>query len=241
MAGGLWGPGGAGWGHVAGGPVGGGGPRDLRAQGGLGPGPVGRRRKAGCGAPERRDAAGGCCGPGNRRGPGAPPAPLRLPSGSLPRGRVRQGCGSAEPTPAHILRESMLSAAFQLPAESPAAPAPAWPRCSQSWGWGCAGDGRCARWSPLGASGPCPAFAWSERSPRCRPRGWAWGRGCHSGLPRARWPEAWRHCRWQGAPARGAPAARTAAAGLVDWWKGVCEPGDVGAHTLAVTHKALVS
>lgn len=36
------------------------------------------------------------------------------------------------------------------------------------------------------------------------------------------------------------PRARTRR-GEQTGWKGVCEPGDVRAHTLAVTHKAVVS
>lgn len=105
--------------------------------------------------------------------------------------------------------------------------------------------GRGARLSPFRAPGPC--FAFAHIPALLAPTAPAAGNGGVDVIPRSPRP----------GPRPGGQRPGGAAAGLVDslsvhspsartprrertGWKGVCEPGTF-AHTLAVTHKAVVS
>lgn len=104
------------WGHAAG--VGRAGvPGTWARRAGSATGQWSGRREAGPGPQGRRDAVGGRSGPEDQGSPRVPPTPWGPPPGrslvSAPQGCLaREAARSAEPTPAHTLPESMLSAAL---------------------------------------------------------------------------------------------------------------------------------
>lgn len=107
---------------------------DRGAQGGLSQRPVGRKKKGGWpGAQKRRDATDRRSGLGDQGSPGEPPNPLGPVARPRPRQGAPRGCpageaaGSAEPTPAHTLPESMLSAALGTSCRVASRPGPCGP------------------------------------------------------------------------------------------------------------------
>lgn len=218
------------------------GPRDLGAQGGLNHGPVGRKKGGWSRAPGEEGCGGRALwsrGPGKSRGA---PHLLGTAAGPQSRRRASQGClageaaGSAEPTPAHTLPESMLSAALGTSCRVAGSPGPPpGRRLAKLGAAGSASGGRGVCLSPFRAPSPCLAFARLQaqllptapaagnggvhvisRSPRPGP-------GPGGQRPRGAAAARWTCSRC----ARRAPGPRE----VSRLWKGVCEPGDVGAHT----------
>ena len=137
---------------------------------------------------------------------------------------------------------------WELPAESQTAPAPSPPNASKVGGSaGARGRARCppvALWRPCSLHRPCPT---PRASLLRRPHGWEQRRGCHpSPLPEARseagWPEAW----WWGLLPSRQTCSRCARhthgpSAVSRLSERGCVSTGLLAHTLAVTHKALVS
>lgn len=157
-------------------------------QGRLAPGPGGRgMRWAGALVLGTREAQG--CPPPLRdlRGP---TIPLARSGGCL----AGEAAGSAEPTPAHIIPESMLSAALGTSCRVASRPGPLLAPSRPAAGklGGAAPSSR-----PFASPRPLPRLCPAPRAALAgRPRGREWGRGRYPQLPEVRseagWPEAWR-------------------------------------------------
>lgn len=188
-------------------------------------------------------------GPGKSSGA---PHPMEIAGGPRSRRRAILVClageaaGSVEPTPAHTLPESMLSAALGTSCRVAGRPGPLPARSSQSWGRQGARVGgaapACRPWASGSPASPLLGPRLISRQPFSRlgteacmsstaPRGQVRGRLAR-GL--AVWlPAGWT--RWLCAHhARGPRAASTLGG------RGCVSTGTL-AHTLAVTHNAMVS
>lgn len=201
----------------------------------------GRRREVGTGPQGRRDTAGTLvrgtrevqrCPPphGDRRRPAIPQARYT----SLPGGR---GCGECRAhTRAHTPREhAQCGLGNFLPSRGPPWPPPG-PQLAKLGATGRASGGRGACLSPLGVPVRCLAFARPQTN--LSPAAFATGNGgvhvIHRSprpgpRPVGQRPGGVTACRMDPLAVR-SPRARTPR-GEHTGWKGVCEHGDVGAHT----------
>lgn len=179
-------------------------------------------------------------GPGKSSG-----APHPMETAGGPRSRRRailvclagEAAGSVEPTPAHTLPESMLSAALGTSCRVAGRPGPLPARSSQSWGrQGARVGGAASACRPWGVPVRCLAFARPQTN--LSPAAFATGNGgvhvIHRSprpgpRPVGQRPGGVTACRMDPLAVR-SPRARTPR-GEHTGWKGVCEHGDVGAHT----------
>lgn len=204
----------------------------MKGDGGLGP--LGKR-----------DAASGRSGPGDQGSPAVSPTSGGWPAARDPATKLCQaawrerlrGAQSPQPTPAHTLPKSMLSAALGTSCRVASLQAPSPPRARKVGGGGAreleARPPPVAHWCPRPRSLPCLCST-PEASLAGSLHDWELRRGCHFPLPKAR-SEGGR--RPGGAAACGVyllavrlPGARTPR-GEQTGRKGVCEREDVGAHT----------
>lgn len=220
------------------------GPPDLGVQRGLSHGPVRRKKKGGwSGAPGDEGCGGRALlseGPGKYS---RVPHPMGTAGGPRSRRRAIPGClageaaGSAEPhTRAHTPQEhAQCGPENFLPSREPLWPPPG-PQIAKLGATGLASRGRGARLSPFRVPVPCLAFPRPQTliSLAASATG---NRGMHvihrsprpGRRPGGQRPGGVAACRVDPLAVR-SPHARTPR-GEHTGWKGVCERGDVGAHT----------